>query len=131
MALSEQEQRILDELEKQLFAEDPTLAQSFEGETLRSSVSKRQIALGVAVVLAGLALLVFAVSIKTIWLGVVAFLIMVGGAAVMLRSPASRPDVSPHDPRLQHPSFQGTRAQKNSNAFMRGFEKRWDKRSGQ
>lgn len=81
MALSEREQRMLDEMEQQLFQNGSSSAEASElpGRGLTIG-SKRRVGIAVLAVVAGLALLVFSVSVQLIWLGVIAFVIMLAGA---------------------------------------------------
>ena len=133
MPLSEKEQRILDELEKQLSSDDPTLAHQFGEPENASSFNTRRIALGGGVIIAGLALLIFAVSLPAVWLGVLAFIVMVGGAFVCLSSQPPK-EIPLDDPRRMHPSFtpgasgRGAKGSKEKSSFMKKLEQRWDER---
>jgi Flp pilus assembly protein TadB len=126
MPLSEHEQKMLDEMERQLFADDPRLARTFRsgGQDRRD---RRRIVLGLAGVVVGLGVLVLAVSLPAIWLGVLAFLLMLAGAVFAVTSPRTRPGGKSSegggtdDP--QQPAAGG-------NDFMRRLEERWEKRSG-
>ncbi len=81
MPLSEHEQRLLDQMEKALYAEDPKFATS-----LRSSPAVRaargRAALGFLAVLAGVGLLIGGVSADVIALGVAGFIVMLAGAVI-------------------------------------------------
>lgn len=129
MPLSDREQRLLDEMERQLMAEDPRFAATTDLDVEQQVVrrSKRRIGIGVAVAVAGLALLVFAVSIQVIWLGVIAFLIMFGGAAWALFAPGT---ADPSD----GPGGGGGGGQPSSGSgpdsggFMSKVEERWERR---
>lgn len=138
MPLSENEQRILDELEKQLRADDPTLATTFS-EPARPALNTRRLIVGGIAIVVGLGLLIFAVSLPAIWLGVLAFLLMVAGAVFAI-SNDSRPEPATDDPRRQHPSWAGSKNGKNkkgakqggaagSQGFMKKMEERWERRS--
>lgn len=139
MALSENEQKMLDELEKQLFADDPKLARTFSSSSASSGGSEaaqkttlnpRRIVLGCVGVLAGLALLVFAVSLPAVWLGVLAFLLMLGSAVFAITGDRARPaiatvtDADRRKGRDAHPAGKGGSPQ----GLMKKFEDRWDKR---
>ncbi|MGC5583655.1 DUF3040 domain-containing protein [Ornithinimicrobium sp. W1679] len=83
MPLSEHEQRVLQQMEKALYAEDPRLA-----TTLKSTASgpghgldRRRLALGVLVAVGGLALVLVGVMSQMIWVGAIGFLAMVLGGA--------------------------------------------------
>jgi hypothetical protein len=84
MPLSDHEQRMLDEIENALYAEDPKFASSVRGGTLRAPTTRRRIQ-GAALFVIGLAMLVSGVAFKATMIGtfpilsVVGFLVMFGG----------------------------------------------------
>lgn len=84
MPLSDHEQRMLDEIESALYAEDPKFASSVRGGTLRAPTTRRRIQ-GAALFVIGLAMLVSGVAFKATMIGtfpvlsVVGFLVMFGG----------------------------------------------------
>ena len=128
MPLSEHEQKMLDEMERQLFADDPRLARAFAPRR-GPRRSGRRILLGLGGVLLGLVLLVFAVSLPAIWLGVIAFLLMLAGAVYAVTTPTrSTGDTGQGGGGGVHG---GPGAPKgDGGAFMRRMEERWEKRSG-
>jgi len=87
--LSEHEQRLLNEIEQALYAEDPKFAASVRSARPRSRV-RMMLALSVIGVLAGLAVIVVGLATQIIPLGVVGFVLIVGScvlAAGALRGP--------------------------------------------
>ncbi len=84
MPLSDHEQRMLDEIESALYAEDPKFASSVRGGTLRAPTTRRRIQ-GAALFVIGLAMLVSGVAFKATMIGtfpvlsVLGFLVMFGG----------------------------------------------------
>src|SRR5947209_7087067 len=84
MPLSDHEQRMLDEIESALYAEDPKFASSVRGGTLRAPTTRRRIQ-GAALFVIGLAMLVSGVAFRATMiegfpiLSVVGFLVMFGG----------------------------------------------------
>ncbi|HKU10400.1 DUF3040 domain-containing protein [Sinomonas sp.] len=114
MPLSEHEQKMLEQLEKQLHEEDPKFADSMGADALRR-FSTRHIVLGVLGVIVGLlVLLLGGVQFSNIFVGVVGFLIM--GASVYygtLRGSG----------RLR--AAKGGRAK---SGFLSRLEARWDER---
>ena len=71
MALSEDEKRVLAQLEELMSAEDPQFAQSMAEQTKTvSSITPRAIAIGVLAILLGLGIVFGAVAIKVPVLGV-------------------------------------------------------------
>ena len=134
MPLSEKEQRILDELEKQLRSDEPSLASSLAPSPTPVQVDGKRLIVGAVGVVGGLAMLVFAVSLPQIWLGVLAFVIMVAATVYAVSgSPTSQSASAPtaphaHESRSAHPAF-GSPKKKSQSSFMKKMEERWDRRS--
>ncbi|HVF52817.1 MAG TPA: DUF3040 domain-containing protein [Actinomycetota bacterium] len=85
MPLSEHEQRILEEIEKNLYAEDPLFAKDVErGAPLQNEV--RRAKLGLLSFVAGVAALISFFVTRMVLLGVVAFGAMVLGIVLLLGS---------------------------------------------
>ena len=76
--LSEHEQRLLEQMERALYAEDPKFATSMRN-TNPLAGDKRRIALGVVAILAGMGLLLAGVATKLVIVGLIGFLAMLGG----------------------------------------------------
>jgi predicted RND superfamily exporter protein len=110
MALSEHEQRLLEEMERNLMKEDAGLAgkASQLGSTNRSA---GKLVAGVLTMLLGLGLLIFAVMIQFALFGVVAFVVMVMGLVIA--------SANFQLPALPQPT------QRRSGSF---FEDRWNQR---
>ncbi|GAA1286442.1 DUF3040 domain-containing protein [Brachybacterium alimentarium] len=127
MPLSEHEQKMLDEMERQLFADDPHLARAF-APTKNSRRSGRRVIIGLGGVLVCLGVLVLAVSLPAVWLGVIAFLGMLAGAVYAVTTPNSSSQEGPDD----GGGGTGPSAPRDDNGgtFMRKLEQRWEKRSG-
>lgn len=95
MPLSEHEQRLLEQMERALYAEDPKFATSMRNQ--RAVVgSKRRVALGVLAFLAGVGLLLAGVTTRLVPIGVVGFLAMLGG--IWLALAAMRPNQAEQAP---------------------------------
>jgi DUF3040 family protein len=92
MPLSDHEQRMLDEIESALYAEDPKFASSVRGGTLRAPTTRRRIQ-GAAFFVIGLAMLVSGVAFRATMIGgfpvlsVVGFLVMFGGVVFAITGP--------------------------------------------
>lgn len=84
MPLSEYEQKMLEQLEAQLRDEDPKLAESFQPAR---QVSLKRLVLGVFIIVAGLGVLVAAVAFSLSWLGIIGFVVMLGGAMYTFSGP--------------------------------------------
>ncbi|WP_445159923.1 DUF3040 domain-containing protein [Mycobacterium sp. Dal123C01] len=84
MPLSDHEQRMLDQIESALYAEDPKFASSVRGGGLRAPTARRRLQ-GAALFVTGLAMLVSGVAFKATMIGsfpilsVVGFIVMFGG----------------------------------------------------
>ncbi len=92
MPLSEHEQRMLDQIESALYAEDPKFASSVRGGALRAPLTRRRLQ-GVALFVIGLALLVSGVAFKATMIGgfpvlsVLGFVLMFGGVVFAVTGP--------------------------------------------
>ena len=128
MPLSEHEQRLLDQLEKQLGADDPTFAHSMNsGSTaVRSaSVSPRNIVIGSLIALVGLGIIVTGVATKLIIVGVLGFI--VAGAGIFWATTQSQKKPSASDAgNRKHASSH--KPSQESSGFMKNLEDKWDKR---
>ena len=99
MPLSEHEQRLLDQIEQALYADDPKFASIYRTRDLRSHYRRRLIRAAVLLVI-GLAVLLAGVVTKLIALGVAGFVLMVAAATFAVASwqrmagprPATRSD---------------------------------------
>src|SRR3954451_6746089 len=91
MPLSEHEQRLLDQIERELYAEDPKFASTVRGARLRRPVRRRRLQ-GIALFVVGVALLVVGVMVRALWVAeiplasVLGFLVMFFGVAVAVMS---------------------------------------------
>lgn len=90
MPLSEHEQRLLDQIERALYAEDPKFASNVRGARMRSPSRRRRLQ-GVALFALGLVLLVLGVGVfKDLGpagipvISVLGFLVMFAGAVVAI-----------------------------------------------
>ena len=79
MPLSDREQQILQEIERHLYEQDPKFAHGVAAKTLKNT-SARDFRRGLLLFLGGLAALVGFVVTTALWAGVLAFLMMLGGA---------------------------------------------------
>jgi hypothetical protein len=92
MPLSDHEQRMLDQIESALYAEDPKFASSVRGGGLRAPTARRRLQ-GVGLFVLGLAMLVSGVAFKATMIGtfpilsVVGFVVMFGGVVFAITGP--------------------------------------------
>lgn len=119
MPLSEHEQKLLEQLEKQLHEDDPKFANSMGSDPGRSW-STRHVVIGVLCTLAGIALLLVGVTTQLIVVGVLGFVVMGGGVyfATMRNSSGAKAG-----------SASGAgKSGKPRSSFMSSLEERWDER---
>jgi Na+/H+ antiporter NhaC len=81
MALSEREQAMLEEMERNLMSQDAGFANRVKSVS-SSNKSASKLIVGVLVLLAGLILLVLAVVLQVAFFGVAAFIVMVIGIII-------------------------------------------------
>ena len=128
MPLSDREQQLLDQLEKQLNTDDSTFTSSWNDSsphvsaTDSSRISARGIIFSVLSVLLGLGLVVFGVASKLLVIGVVGFVVAAGGVYWASTRTVSS---SPVD---KNRGESATALSGDKNSFMRNLEDRWDKR---
>lgn len=153
MPLSEEELRLLEQMERALAAEDPKFVSALQGRTLRRMARMRTIAAGVVFVL-GVGLLLGGAMAQMTWVGIVGFLVMLASATIGLAAwrghrvpeerPASAPDAlfdfDDHPHRFE--VLDGGRAGKpkrprrqpkarRHGTFMQRLEQRWQHRREQ
>jgi len=132
MALSNEEQRLLEQMEAALAAEDPKLVNAMRGVGTRR-VHRRRAALAGVAFFGGLVLLVTGLYLATstrgyIALSVLGFLVMVAAAVIAILSwqhVGSAADPGDRPGRVK--TAQGSRAP-SSQGFMDKMEERWRKR---
>jgi hypothetical protein len=148
--LSEEELRLLEQMERALVEEDPKFASTLRGTSLRRSARRRAIAAGVVFVL-GIALLMGGVMSGTgalgFAIGIGGFVVMLGSATVALTAIRGQQHASaPIDPNTAtHPSRgftvidggrtgrirrprRAARSSGSSGTFMERIEERWRRR---
>ena len=118
MALSEEEQRLLSQMEVALAAEDPKLASTLRGTTTRRLHRRRAAVAGVGFLI-GIACLVGGMQLSPA-LSIAGFVIMLAASVVAVTSWRHVGEVSAADPSARSP--QGEKA------FMDKMEERWRRR---
>ncbi|MBG0741409.1 DUF3040 domain-containing protein [Paeniglutamicibacter antarcticus] len=119
MPLSEHEQRLLDQLEQQLHAEDPKFAHTL-GSDPANSFSTRHVVIGVLIAIVGIIVLLAGVAWQLIPLGVGGFLIMGAGVYVATLRKGS--------PRSGAGDSTTGQSKRPKSSFMSSLEERWDER---
>ena len=146
MPLSEEELRLLEQMERALVEEDPKFASTLRGTTLRSSARRRAILAGACFVLGIVVLMTGAVA-ELPPVGIAGFVIMLASATLglaALRGQGSAPGPQPAPPAaphgdgstgftLIHGSGGRTRRPRrpSGGSFMERMEERWRRRRDQ
>lgn len=157
--LSEEELRLLEQMERALAAEDPKFVSALQGRTLRRVARMRSLAAGL-VFLGGIAMLLGGVmtdaGTPSVLLGALGFVVMLTSAMVGLAAwrghqlPEERPagpdalfdfDDRPHrfevidggraSKAKRHPKQQRQRRQRKTGTFIQRMEQRWQHRRNQ
>ncbi|RGE22544.1 DUF3040 domain-containing protein [Leucobacter sp. wl10] len=127
MALSEREQRLLDEMERGFYQSEADVMQTVSAS--RRRVNYRSLVLGILVVIVGVGVLIGGVAAQQLWLGLIGFAVMLGGVMLMF-SRGSAPSVEAElsgEPDREGGSQAGGSARESLSERM---ERRWDERMG-
>lgn len=121
MPLSEQEQRLLEEMERSLYHNDAEFVASVGGTRLRPNY--RSIVLGILAGVVGIATLVAGVAVQQLWLGVIGFIIMFGGVLLALTPGRGTRAAKPVSEQARRPA-----QARSQQGFMDKLNDRWDRR---
>ncbi|MEU9898105.1 DUF3040 domain-containing protein [Streptomyces phaeochromogenes] len=127
MPLSEHEQRMLEQMERALYAEDPKFATALEGSGLRT-YTRRRVYQAVAGFLVGIALLMAGMVAVQIWLSVVGFLVMLGCAVLAVTGWRKAPKPGEQPAAGAQGAPQARRQGRQRRSMMDRIEQRWQKR---
>jgi hypothetical protein len=124
MPLSEQEQRLLEEMERSLYHNDVDFVSTVGVTRLRPNY--RSVVLGVLIAVGGIGALIAGVALQQLWLGVLGFIVMFAGVLIAITpgrgvrgsaGGAGRPGPGPRQ-----------RTNKSNQGFMDRLNDRWDRR---
>jgi cytochrome c biogenesis protein CcdA len=132
MPLSDHEQRMLDQIESALYAEDPKFASSVRGGGLRAPTARRRLQ-GAALFVLGLAMLVSGVAFKATMIGtfpvlsVLGFVVMFAGVVFAITGPrlagrGERPGPASAARQRRNKSAGGSFTSRMEDRFRRRFE---------
>ncbi|TDC07942.1 DUF3040 domain-containing protein [Streptomyces sp. 8K308] len=127
MPLSDHEQRMLEQMERALYAEDPKFASSLEGNELRTYTRKR-VYQAIAGFVVGIGLLMGGMVAQLIWLSVVGFLIMLGCAVVAVTGWRRTPPQGDARGGRRGGSGGGQAGSRQRRSMMNRIEERWQRR---
>ena len=122
MPLSEQEQRLLEEMERSLYHNDADFVAAVSARRVKPSYSV--VVTGILVGILGLAVLITGVVIRQPLVGVLGFAIMFGGVLIAVTPRRSRIDAVPL-------SRDDAEKERRRGTFMQNLNDRWDKRPGE
>ena len=125
MPLSEHEQRLLDEMERNLYQNDADFVAAVSKG--RGGTNYRALVLGILLAIVGLAVLVTGVIVRQPLVGVGGFALMLGGVVVAMR-PAAGGSAEPGMPPVGRPSSSRTSGGRQGSSFMDRLNERWDNR---
>jgi hypothetical protein len=120
--LSEHEQRLLEQMERALYAEDPKFASSLRSAGPRPG-SRRKAAVGVLTALVGFGLLITGAATSLIVVGVLGFLAMLVGTFLVVTTMRARPETE-----TAAPGKPGKAAKAPKTGFMDRVEERFRQR---
>lgn len=143
MPLSEEEMRLLEQMERALTEEDPKFVSTLRGTSLRRA-ARRRVALSAAGLVSGVALL-FAGAVTQVWvIGILGFVVMLASSVLMLHALRGRqavtgvpqppaPGARPAGLTLVKGGAAPRRPRRTSSqgSFMERLEERWRRRRDQ
>lgn len=119
MALSEHEQRLLEEMERSLYHNEADVVSTL-GATRRAP-NYTAVVSGVVMAVIGLAVMLWAVSSSLTWLGVIGFLVLFAGVMIAVTIPGP----------VAESSVRGSsRSGRSGGSLMDQLNERWDRRRG-
>jgi hypothetical protein len=121
--LSDNEQRLLEQMERALYAEDPKFASTMRGAARRPG-SARRLMIGVGGLTLGLVLLVVGVAQQLVVVGVVGFICMLAGTAYAVSGHRKGGPAGV----VQSNGTVHKVAKRGGGSFMQRLEQRWDRR---
>lgn len=113
MALSDREKRVLEELERDLYASDASFARKIDRPAIKSA---KVLVGGSALALVGISVTIFAVIIQVFWFGLLGFVLLLSG---LILASSNWSD---------HSSSAEAKTRQTRSNF---FEDRWDRRQGE
>ncbi|WP_025133679.1 DUF3040 domain-containing protein [Leucobacter sp. PH1c] len=122
MALSEHEQRLLDEMERGFYQSEADVMQT--GSVSRRRLNYRSLVLGIVVLLVGIGALIGGVAAQQLWLGLIGFAVMVGGVTLMMSRGSETVTVED----VLNGGNSGSKSGAPRESLSERMERRWDER---
>ena len=130
MPLSEEEQRLLEQMEQALADEDPKFASTLRGSTLRARLRRTVLVSAIGFV-AGVAVLMFGLVLVQTWVSVIGFVLMLAAAYFFVTAWRRGGEVSADEtpaPGSGNGRQQRASAGPRQSSFMDRMEERWRRR---
>lgn len=128
MPLSEYEQRMLEQMERQLASDDPRLANTLTQRGRRPVLRYVLAGVGVAV---GLLLLVLGAASNRPVLGVIGFVLMFAAVGYVFAVPRGHQEAAPAAPGQPTVTRPAPAKPATRRSFMTRLEERWERRRGE
>ena len=119
MALSEHEQRLLEEMERSLYHNEADVVSTLGAS--RRAPNYTAVVSGVVMAVVGLAVMLWAVSSSLTWLGVIGFLVLFAGVMIAVTIPG---------PVTESAVRASSRSGRSGGSLMDQLNERWDRRRG-
>ncbi len=127
MPLSEQEQRLLEEMERSLYNNDSDFVTTMGSS--RGRPSYVMVILGIVAALVGIGVIVAGVAFRQPLIGVAGFVVLLAGALFAIAPPRRRHGLLGPAPVPPHSSTKGA-GRRNRGSLMDRLNERWDRRQG-
>lgn len=124
MALSDREQRLLEEMERHLYQSEADVVDTSKSTSGRPNY--RSIVIGVALAVAGVGILLAAVMLNVLIVGVLGFVAMLFGVLYTFSPKRTGAEASPRAQRSE--SKRQSRPPRASRSFTARMEERWEER---
>jgi hypothetical protein len=111
MSLSDRERQVLEQLERDLYANDAKFA-----NRTSSPRSLKALVGGSALALVGISVIIFAVIIQVLWFGLIGFTVLLTGLVLASSNWMNQPETPAKSPKSAKANY---------------FEERWNKRLGE
>jgi hypothetical protein len=129
MPLSEQEQRLLEEMERSLYNNDSDFVTTMGSRHGRPSYT--MVVLGILGALVGIGVIVAGVALRQPLVGVAGFVVLLAGALFAIAPPRRRHGLlGPAPVPPQSSTGRGARGRGNRGSMMDRLNERWDRRQG-
>lgn len=126
MPLSEQEQRLLEEMERSLYHNDADFVATVGSRDTRPNY--RMIVIGILIAIAGIVAIITGVAIQQPIIGVVGFVVMFGGVLLSLKRTSVTSDSGSNYSGSTSMPSDGVAGSPKRVSFMDRMNDRWDRR---